>query len=49
MYQKGIQMVGKVRKNRLEKCPVPSDGNMKKKSWGTYFERAATIDSVVLS
>ena len=49
MYQKGIQMVGTVQKNQLQKCPVTSDGDMKKKAWGTYVERVATIDSVVLS
>ena len=49
MYQKGIQMVGAVWKNGLQKCPLPSDSDMKKKAWGTYVERVATIDSVVLS
>ena len=49
MYQNGIQMVGTVQKNQLQKCPVTSDGDMKKKAWGTYVERVATIDSVALS
>ena len=48
MYQKSIQMVGAVQKNQLQKCPVPSDGDIKKKAWGTYVVRFATIDSVAL-
>ncbi|XP_057308993.1 piggyBac transposable element-derived protein 3-like [Hydractinia symbiolongicarpus] len=46
MYTKGIQMVGTVRRNRIGKCPVSSDKEIKKKGRGTHEERVATIDDV---
>ncbi|XP_057294618.1 piggyBac transposable element-derived protein 3-like [Hydractinia symbiolongicarpus] len=46
MYTKGIQMVGTVRRNRIGKCPVSSEKEIKKKGSGTHEERVATIDDV---
>ena len=48
IFQRDIQ-IGTVRKNRLQKSPIPSDGNMKKKGKGAYVERIETIESVELS
>ena len=49
MFQRGIQMVGTVCKNRLQKSLIPFDGDRKRKSRGAYVKRSATTESVELS
>ena len=49
MFQRGIQMVATVCKNRLSKRLIPFDGDVKTKGRGTYVERSATTKSEELS
>ena len=49
MFQRGIQLVRRVLKNRSQKFAIPSDGDMKGKDRGIYVERSARIESVELS
>ena len=47
MFQRGIQMVGTMGKNRLQKCPILPDGNMKKKGRDAYIDANNRISGTV--
>nr|CAH7726573.1 unnamed protein product [Callosobruchus chinensis] len=49
LSQRGVQALGTVRRNRIPKCPLPGDKEMKNKSRGSSKEYVTELDGVPIS
>ena len=49
MFERGIEIVGTVRRNRIGKCPVMSESEIKKKRRGYFTEHLSDIEDVDIS